>query len=623
MEAVNAVQHVANPTASFETTAASADSYPSIIEMTHKFEYDLGVSGDDAVQVIDQACKQLGVNTDGLSLTQKAEKAYDMMYRSAGATTTKPGGADATAAPGSDHRRSAAQVHPGPAADAASLAQRAEGLEDPRIWWTPATARPPRRCARCMDPPGFVEQLHGPLGVAPASPPPSETASPEIRGELSNFGSDFPRGRLFFSCLLWLAIAAIIGCYGKRCCDVAPAGQDLVVANHDIGSNGGRNGGDEARARALRNNGFCECAPLGGECGCTKWEGTAPHGDDPDEEKEVRIYACPAPMCCQTGVCAHNESAWGGIYGPPGTLTEWRDIEDTRKYASKGERNAARAHQHPRCFATDDPESSAEARKPNCNCCDDGTKRWCNYPLLIICFTMLPVCWCNCWFLDVAAGRRRNCRVQHSMQKRTQDLCDAGVVITFHNKCSHQADDDSGEVVTHQATEIYAGPGSEKPIRSQEVGTAPLRATTQQQGDGWAIDWRDENGAPHRTMSRHGVVEMRIELKLSWKSEKDRVEFLERYARFKEKEENRQDIQQKNWITAELKNGIVADLVPSTSELYILGGEDGKEPCCIVGRSARPFTVLGLGWIYQLAWNATNAVVCLPLHKVLEFETEA
>ena len=213
--------------------------------------------------------------------------------------------------------------------------------------------------------------------------------------------------------------------------------------------------------------------------------------------------------------------------------------------------------------------------------------------------------------------------MQHSMQKRTQDLCDAGVVITFHNKCSHQADDDSGEVVTHQATEIYAGPGSEKPIRSQEVGTAPLRATTQQQGDGWAIDWRDENGAPHRTMSRHGVVEMRIELKLSWKSEKDRVEFLERYARFKEKEENRQDIQQENWITAELKNGIVADLVPSTSELYILGGEDGKEPCCIVGRSARPFTVLGLGWIYQLAWNATNAVVCLPLHKVLEFETEA
>ena len=74
MEAVNAVQHVANPTASFETTAASADSYPSIIEMTHKFEYDLGVSGDDAVQVIDQACKQLGVNTDGLSLTQRRRR---------------------------------------------------------------------------------------------------------------------------------------------------------------------------------------------------------------------------------------------------------------------------------------------------------------------------------------------------------------------------------------------------------------------------------------------------------------------------------------------------------------------------------------------------------------------
>ena len=205
MEAVNAVQHVANPTASFETTAASADSYPSIIEMTHKFEYDLGVSGDDAVQVIDQACKQLGVNTDGLSLTQKAEKAYDMMYRSAGATTTKPGGADATAAPGSDHRRSAAPVHRGPAPHPAARAPRGLRIS---IWWTPATAHHHVGARGAWTHLGR-RAVARPLGVAPR-PASFRAVSPEIRGELSNF-TDFPRGRLF-SCLLWLAIAAIIGC---------------------------------------------------------------------------------------------------------------------------------------------------------------------------------------------------------------------------------------------------------------------------------------------------------------------------------------------------------------------------------------------------------------------------
>ena len=102
--------------------------------------------------------------------------------------------------------------------------------------------------------------------------------------------------------------------------------------------------GDKMQAMVLRNNGFCECAPLGGECGCTKWEDTYTGGSsDAPEEKEVRVYECPAPMCCQTGVCAHNESAWGGIYGPPGTLTEWRDLEDTREYLTNQERKAARA----------------------------------------------------------------------------------------------------------------------------------------------------------------------------------------------------------------------------------------------------------------------------------------
>ena len=87
-----------------------------------------------------------------------------------------------------------------------------------------------------------------------------------------------------------------------------------------------------------------------------------------------------------------------------------------------------------------------------------------------------------------------------------------------------------------------------------------MRATTRH-GGGWAIDWRDKNGAPQRTTSKRGVVEVRVDLKLSWQSEKDRIEFLERYARFKEKEENRQDAAQMNnycWITVDLDKKIMA-----------------------------------------------------------------
>ena len=53
--------------------------YPSLIEMTNKFESDLGMSGT-TVEVVEAACKELGVNTAGLSLVQKAERAWDIMY---------------------------------------------------------------------------------------------------------------------------------------------------------------------------------------------------------------------------------------------------------------------------------------------------------------------------------------------------------------------------------------------------------------------------------------------------------------------------------------------------------------------------------------------------------------
>ena len=53
--------------------------YPSLIEMTNKFESDLGMSGT-TVEVVEAACKELGVNTAGLSLVKKAERAWDIMY---------------------------------------------------------------------------------------------------------------------------------------------------------------------------------------------------------------------------------------------------------------------------------------------------------------------------------------------------------------------------------------------------------------------------------------------------------------------------------------------------------------------------------------------------------------
>ena len=56
-------------------------------------------------------------------------------------------------------------------------------------------------------------------------------------------------------------------------------------------------------------------------------------------------------------------------------------------------------------------------------------------------------------------------------------------------------------------------------------------------------------------------------------------------------------------------------------ELFFLGGEDGTKnrPC----PATLPFTLLGLGWIYQLFWNSINAEIQLPLHKVLGVEAGA
>ena len=77
--AVVVAQPVASAMSGIEM-AVPAGEYPPLIEMTRRFEVELRITGT-TVQVVDQACKQLGVNTAGLSLTQKAERAYDAIFR--------------------------------------------------------------------------------------------------------------------------------------------------------------------------------------------------------------------------------------------------------------------------------------------------------------------------------------------------------------------------------------------------------------------------------------------------------------------------------------------------------------------------------------------------------------
>ena len=65
--AVVVAQPVASAMSGIEM-AVPAGEYPPLIEMTRRFEVELRITGT-TVQVVDQACKQLDVNTAGLSLT--------------------------------------------------------------------------------------------------------------------------------------------------------------------------------------------------------------------------------------------------------------------------------------------------------------------------------------------------------------------------------------------------------------------------------------------------------------------------------------------------------------------------------------------------------------------------
>ena len=59
--------------------SAQRAEYPSLIEMANKFESDLGVSGT-TVEVVDAACKELKISTEGISVVERAHRAHDQLY---------------------------------------------------------------------------------------------------------------------------------------------------------------------------------------------------------------------------------------------------------------------------------------------------------------------------------------------------------------------------------------------------------------------------------------------------------------------------------------------------------------------------------------------------------------
>ena len=47
--------------------------------MANKFESDLGVSGT-TVEVVDAACKELKISTEGISVVERAHRVHDQLY---------------------------------------------------------------------------------------------------------------------------------------------------------------------------------------------------------------------------------------------------------------------------------------------------------------------------------------------------------------------------------------------------------------------------------------------------------------------------------------------------------------------------------------------------------------
>ena len=61
-----------------ENSAEEEGAYPALIEITRRLEADLGVSGT-MTEVIDAACKDLGLSTDGINIIERAHRAHDQL----------------------------------------------------------------------------------------------------------------------------------------------------------------------------------------------------------------------------------------------------------------------------------------------------------------------------------------------------------------------------------------------------------------------------------------------------------------------------------------------------------------------------------------------------------------
>ncbi len=68
-------------------TAAAAHAppftYPPLVEMVRRFRETLGMEGGTVPAVVDGTCAMLSVGTAGLSLTEKAQRCYAVLYRAA------------------------------------------------------------------------------------------------------------------------------------------------------------------------------------------------------------------------------------------------------------------------------------------------------------------------------------------------------------------------------------------------------------------------------------------------------------------------------------------------------------------------------------------------------------
>ena len=66
-------------TAVVMTEREESTQYPTLMEMARKFEVDLGLNGA-VTDVVEGACRKLQIDTEGLSLMQKAKSAHDKLY---------------------------------------------------------------------------------------------------------------------------------------------------------------------------------------------------------------------------------------------------------------------------------------------------------------------------------------------------------------------------------------------------------------------------------------------------------------------------------------------------------------------------------------------------------------